>query len=301
MKLKKTLKNTTDLIITSIILLIVFLIKPLNAKWRTKVGCFFGKFIYFVSKERRKITRDNLQHAFPDKDEKWIEQTSKKCFENLGIVFSEIFWLRDATKEQIFEIAKYNGKELFQNVISRGKGLILLSAHFGNWEIMALSAGLYFDSALTIIVKPQSNKFLDKYINQIRTKFNNKVIDMYHSSFELIKLIKNKGELALLADQSATSEKDIYVDFFGRKALTFDAPAQLALKFDIPILMGFAIRQNDGSYNIDYFELDYSDLKNTPEGVAELTQRHTKVLEDMIRKYPEHWVWLHRRWKHTIE
>lgn len=301
MNIQKIVKNTTNLIITSIILILVQFIKPLNNNLRTKVGRLFGKIIYTLSKKRREITRDNLRMAFPEKDAEWIENVSKKSFENLGIVFAEIFWLKSASKEQILQFAKYNDMQLFNETLNRGQGLIVLSAHFGNWELMALSGGLVFQVPFTIIVKPQSNKFLDKYINQIRTKFNNKVIDMYHSSFELIKLIKSKGNLALLADQSATSEKDIYVEFFGRKALTFDAPAQLALKFKIPILMSFAIRQSDGKYIIDYFELDHSDLTNTPEDVAELTRRHTKILEDMIRKHPDHWVWQHRRWKHTID
>lgn len=301
MKLKNILKNTFDYSFTFIILFVVFFIKFLSRNIRTKVGKLFGLLIFKLSKKRRDITIDNLQKAFPEKDKEWINQVCRKSFENLGIVFAEIFWLRSANKEEILEIAKYKDNVLFKKLLNSGKGLIMLSAHFGNWELLALSGGLYFDNSMTIIVKPQSNKFLDKYINQIRTKFNNKVIDMYHSSFELIRLIKNKGSLALLADQSATSDKDIYINFFGRKALTFDAPAQLALKFDIPIFMGFAVRQNDGTYAIDYFELDHSDLTNTPEDVAELTQRHTKILEDMIRKHPDHWVWQHRRWKHTID
>lgn len=301
MNLQKVLKNITDFLITSIILILVQIIKPLNNKLRTKIGKLFGKTIYIISKKRREITRDNLRKAFPEKDAEWIEDVTIRSFENLGIVFAEIFWLKSATKEQIQKFAKYNDINLFNETLNRGQGLIVLSAHFGNWELMALSGGLVFDVPFTIIVKPQSNKFLDKYINQIRTKFNNKVIDMYHSSFELIKLIKNKGNLALLADQSAISDKDIYVEFFGRKALTFDAPAQLALKFKIPILMSFALRQTDGTYEIHYFELDHSDLTNTPEDVAKLTKRHTQILEEMIRKYPDHWVWQHRRWKHTID
>lgn len=301
MNQNNNIKKIVDYSITIFILFLALLINMMSNKVRSKVGKLFGITIYYLSKKRREITRDNLKKAFPEKDNEWIENVCKSSFVNLGIVFAEIFWLKNATKEQILNHTKFSGKELLDEVASRGRGMIMLSAHFGNWELLALSSGLFYEKTYNIIVKPQSNKFLDKYINQIRTKFGNKVIDMYHSSFELIKLIKNKGNLALLADQSATSDKDIYVDFFGRKALTFDAPAQLALKFKIPIIMGFAVRQSDGSYKIDIFELDHSDLKNNPEDIAELTRRHTKILEDMIRKHPDHWVWQHRRWKHTID
>lgn len=299
MNLKKSLKNFADFIVTGIILLAAFATKPLNKKLRTKLGQLFGYIIYFISKKRREITLDNLRNAFANQDEKWIRDVCKKSYENLGIVFAEIFWLQFATIEQILDMVRFSSSSLIPEVLNRQRGLIVISAHFGNWEMMALAAGLYFENTFNIIVKPQSNKFLDRYINQIRTKFGNKVIDMYHSSYELIKLIKSKGCLALLVDQSATSHKDIYVDFFGRNALTFDAPAQLALKFQIPIIMGFAIRQPDGSYFVELSELNYSDLTNTPEGVMELTRRHTKILEEMIRRYPDHWVWQHRRWKHT--
>lgn len=300
MKIKQITKNLIDYIITATILFLVLLVKPLSINLRTKVGKLFGNIIYKLSKKRRLITLENLRNAFPDKDEIWINQICRKTYQNLGIVFTEIFWLRKASDAEILSLVEFKDKLLFQEVISRGRGLILLSAHFGNWELMALAGGLYFDVPFTIIVKPQSNKFLDKYLNEIRTSRNNKIIDMYHSAYDIIKLIKKKGNLALLADQSATSDKDIYVDFFGRKVATFDAPAQLALKFQMPIIMCFAIRQNDGTYFVDYFELDYSDLTDSPNGVAELTQRHAKILEDMIRKYPDHWVWLHRRWKHTL-
>jgi len=300
MKIKNFLKITTDFIITILILFLVLLIKPLNQQLRTKLGKLLGYFMYFVSKKRRDITLDNLRKAFPDKNDEWVHNVCIRSYENLGIVFAEIFWLHYASKEQISKMVRFSSKSLIPDTIKRQRGLIVMSGHFGNWELMALSAGLYFESSFTIIVKPQSNKFLDRHINQIRTKYGNKVIDMYNSSFELIKLIKNKGNLALLADQSATSLKDIYVDFFGRKTLTFDAPAQLALRFQIPIILGFAIRQQDGSYFVELSELDYSDLTNTSEGIAELTQRYIKILEEMIRRYPDHWVWQHRRWKHTI-
>lgn len=301
MNLKNSLKITLDFIVTLIIIFIALTIKPLNRNLRTKFGKSLGYLIYFISKKRREITLDNLRKAFPDKDDDWINSICKKSFENLGIVFAEIFWLQFATKEQIMRMIRFSSKNLFEGIIARGRGIIVLSAHFGNWELLALSAGIFFENSFTIIVKPQSNKFLDRHINQMRTKYGNKVIDMYHSSFELLKLIKNKGCLALLADQSATSQKDIYVDFFGRKTLTFDTPARLALKFRIPIMMGFAVRQPDGTYYVELSELDHSDLSDSAEGVIELTRRYLKILEETIKQYPDHWVWQHRRWKHTID
>lgn len=301
MSTRRIFKKLGDNAITTFILLISTIIRFFNHKIIVIIGKKFGLLIYLISKKRRSITLDNLRKAFPNKDENWIKRTCKRSFENLGIVFTEIFWLKYANDRKILEIVRCSDKQTFREILERKKGTIAVSAHFGNWELMALSVGMIFDMELNIIVKPQSNKQLDKLINRIRTSRKNKVINMYHSAYEIVKIIKNKGVLALLTDQSATEDKDVYVEFFGRKVATFDAPAQLALKFSIPLVMFFIIRQNDGSYLIEYFEVDYSMYSHSEKGVIDLTQHLSKLLEDKIRQYPEQWVWQHRRWKHVKE
>jgi KDO2-lipid IV(A) lauroyltransferase len=122
---------------------------------------------------------------------------------------------------------------------------------------------------------------------------------MDKSAIQFIKQIRSGGIVGMLADQSATEDKDIFIPFFGRDVATYEAPAELALKFKIPIIMGLAVRQDDGSYIVKTKKIDIDDLQYNKEGVRELTFRHVKHLEAIIKEHPEMWLWQHRRWKHT--
>ena len=124
---------------------------------------------------------------------------------------------------------------------------------------------------------------------------------MFNAARDIINTIQSKGAVAMLVDQSASPTKDVFVDFFGRPAVTYEAPASLALKFKIPIIYGFSVRQEDGTYLVEINELKYDDLKADKDGIKELTKRHVTALENAIRENPDHWVWLHKRWKYDPE
>jgi len=127
---------------------------------------------------------------------------------------------------------------------------------------------------------------------------------MYNAAKSIIQIVRNQEIIALLADQSATPDKDIFVDFFGRPAATYKVVGELALRYQLPIIMGVAVRQPDGKYKAELVELKYDDLDCLTDGVSidgiyKLTEKHTQLLEDFIRKTPEQWAWMHNRWKHT--
>lgn len=289
----------TNQLLTFFIMVLSVISIPLTRKMRTNYGKLLGLGIFILSKKRREITYSNLQLAFPDKSLKEVKSIALKSYQNLGITFAELFALKHISEPRLKEYIKFADLEGIMKIYERNKGIIFLSAHFGNWEMMAYAFSVYSNVPMTIIVKPQKNRLADKYLNAIRTSRGNRIISMHRSAFEIVKCLKRKETIALLADQAAQRDKDLYVEFFGRLASTYEAPAQLALKLDVPIIMGFTIRQPDGFYIIETFELDHSHLENTEEGIAELTKMHVKILEDYIRRYPEQWVWQHRRWKHS--
>jgi len=287
---------------TIFILFLSLIATILPRKARGYFGKMLGYLIMILSPSRRQITLDNLNKAFPEKSKDWIEKTSKQSFANLGIVFAEMFAFIFISKKSIYNyLITIENADLTKSLINQNKGLIFLSAHFGNWELLALSVALHLDIKPTIIVKPQSNKQLDKILNKMRMRFGNKLISSYNSAFEIVKSLQNKEILAILADQSASKDKDVYVPFFGRCTSTYEAPARLALRYRVPIIMPFMIRQKDFTYKVEMYELKYDDLQYTKEGIYELTRRYADFLEQKIRQYPDHWVWQHRRWKHTIE
>ncbi len=196
------------------------------------------------------------------------------------------------------KIVKHRNIELIEEVLSRGKGALFLSAHYGNWEYMAYSAALRAKFSLLIVVKPQANKYFDKIINSYRTRSGNRVVSTKEAARKVIRALRNGEAVALLADQSARPREDIFAEFFGRLAPTYDAPARWALKFKVPAIVGFIRREKDGTHEAFYEELKYDDLEGDPDAVEKFTRRYLERLEKEISERPELWVWQHRRWKH---
>ncbi len=282
---------------TFIVLFIGWISSFLNPYKRVSLGKVLGRTLHFFLKKRRRIAIQNLTFAFPEKSPEWVNETVRKTFENMGIVFAEFLALKWLDEKKIKDYVRFENIDLILEKFKQGNGVILLSGHYGNWEFLAYSVYVYLNLPVLIVVKPLSNYVLDKVINSNRTQLGNKVVSMYEAAFKVVKTLRSGGIVALLADQSATKDRDIYVDFFGRKAATFDSPAYFALKYNVPIIVGFARRENY-YYNVKLVEIDHSDLDFNKEGIFELTRRYVKLLEDVIREQPELWLWTHRRWKH---
>jgi KDO2-lipid IV(A) lauroyltransferase len=181
---------------------------------------------------------------------------------------------------------------------SEGKGLILLSAHFGNWEYVALSVSAQIKKTFNVVVKSQRNPYVNQWMNNVRTKWENKIIPLGPSIRNVYKEIKEQNIVAMVADQRGPAN-GIRVNFFGRKISVYPGPALLALKTGAPIIYGITVRQKDYSYIADLKEISTENLVgNENEMVIELCQRQASHLESMIREHPEQWLWMHKLWKY---
>lgn len=271
----------------------------MSIKTRSSFGKYLGRIMKIISPSRKRIALDNLRHAF-EGESRDLESICGESFENLGITLVELMSFPHLSAQDFHDYIKYDNIELLNEMYSRGKGLILLSGHFGNWELLAYSAGRFSGLPVTVIVKPQKNYFADKRLNGYRTLGGNKIVSMYHSARKIVTILKSNEALALLADQAARREESVEIDFFGRSVSAFEAPARLALRFGVPIVMGFAVRQPDATYRVRLREVTFDDLRYDSEGVLELTRRHNKILEEEIRLHPGLWAWQHRRWKRIL-
>lgn len=270
-----------------------------SLKNKAKFGEKIGDLLRIVAPKRQKLCIDNLTKAFPNKSAVEIKTIMVNSFRNLGITLAELTSFPYMKESDFRDLVKYPNIEILKEAYSRGKGLILLSGHFGNWEALAYTAGLFSESDITVIVKHQRNFMADALLNKYRTQGGNKIVDMGASARVIVKCLTTGKAVALLADQSATEDKDLYIDFFGRPAATYKSPAELALKFKSPIIMGFAMRNPDYTYTVNLIELKTDDLNSDAQGIEELTRRHTKVLENAIIQRPELWAWQHNKWKHA--
>ena len=272
----------------------------LPLKSAQRLGYYFGSIAFYLLPERRRITFENLRHAFSEKNKAELTSIALGAFRNMGISLIELLWFPNLKDDIIRKLVKPKNIDLMLSGFSAGKGMVMLSGHFGNWELIALSIAYLSKIPITIVVQTQDNRLVDKIINHHRCIFGNKVIPMGMSVREIIRTLQSGGIVAIAPDQSASPE-GVYVEFFGRMVTTHQGPAVFALRSKAPLQIGFIIRQPDGTYEVVLEEIPFSDLDGYNEGnVKELTRRHTAVLEKYIRKYPDQWLWMHRRWKHTL-
>ncbi len=275
-----------------------FLVRLLPLRLAQSFGSYIGSLGFLVASRRRAIAINNLTHAFPDKSREDIKKIARGAFQSYGISIAEFLWFPRLTPQRLRRFVRFLNVDIIGEAYARSKGIILMSGHFGNWELMALSTAHFSGYPLSIIVQNQRNRLVNKIINGYRCIWGNSVVPMELSAREILRKLSDGQAVGILADQSAPQE-GLFVSYFGRPAATHQGPAIFSLRTGAPILMGFPIRQPDGRYQVIYEEVDQHDLNGySVENVAELTRRHVALLEKYVRKYPEQWLWMHRRWKH---
>jgi KDO2-lipid IV(A) lauroyltransferase len=275
----------------------VLLARLLPFKIVQRLGKLFGIFMFNFIPYRKKVALENLKKSFPEKSDEEIRRILKLAYVNLGITFFEFMGFANLKISDFDGFVKLENFDVVVEALKKGKGLILMSGHFGNWELSAIATGIKIGKPLNVIVKKQRNKFVDREINKWRCWFGNKVIPMEKAFRESLRILSEGGIVALLADQSAPKE-GLYVNFLGRPASTFTGPAIMSIRTGAPIVVGFAIREENYGYRIVFEKIDFTPSENEDENIIKLTQLHTSMLEKYIRLYPDHWLWFHRRWKH---
>ena len=247
---------------------------------------------------RKDVVLDNLSKAFPEKSGEELKKIAFGTFHSFFITLVEILYLPWTSEEQLRQWVKFHNLEIIDKKYSENNGLIVLSAHFGNWEYCAIAGGLQTNKKFSVIVKPQRNNLVNDWMNNVRTKWNNEVVPLGVSIRNVYAVLMKKEIVAMVADQRGP-EESIKLDFFGRKTSVHAGPAVLSLKMNSPLIYGIAVRQPDYTYKIILEEISREGLSlNYEDSVAELSKRMLEYLESYIRRYPEQWFWMHKRWKH---
>lgn len=266
-----------------------------NARKLNSVVAFV--FYYLIPIRKRTVLK-NLRLAFPDWSESKINKTAWENYKSISVTLIEILLLENLSVDELTDAVNCPNKNLILEKFSEGKGVILLSAHFGNWELVALSVSKQIGIPFSVIVKPQSNQFASNRMNKYRAKWGNKIVPLGISVRTIYQELKAKNIIAMVADQRGPAD-GMRVNLFGIQSATYDGPASLAVKTGAPMIYGISIRQPDYSYLLVLEEVDTSNLpSNEEEKIKEITQRHTSILERAIRQHPEQWFWMHNRWKY---
>jgi KDO2-lipid IV(A) lauroyltransferase len=279
------------------ILLTLLRLFPFSAVQR--LGSGFGWFVYTVIGFRRSLTLDNLRHAFPDKSEAERTAIALASYRNLFITFFEIACIDTLSATEITGRITFSDAEAIRAIIRRGKGLIILTGHFGNWEMNAIATPLFVPHDYTIVVQEQRNPYVNDFMMRMRSRFGTNLVYMKHAFRNGLKALRENGVVALIADQSGP-ESGIFVDFFGRPASTHQGPAVFQVRSGAPMIIIMYIRQPDGTARLELEEIDTGHLSGDQEkDIQTITERHVKSLERFVRRYPDQWLWMHKRWKHT--
>ena len=263
------------------------------------LGSFGGSVGFVLDRRRQRIGLDNLRLAFgarlPAAEARGI---LRDCWRQFGRAALETLAFRRLRRGPVSRLVDYEGLEHIRKAYASGKGVLVFSGHFGHWELAAFLQGC-LDLPLSLIVRPLDNPYLDKLLARLRGSSGNRIIHKRRAVREMIRAMREKRGVAIVIDQDAR-ESGIFVPFFGRPASTTPTLALVALRTGAVVIPCFSVPLPRGRYRIVYEPpVPVIDTGDREEDVHRLTGQCTSIIERWVRRHPESWLWMHRRWKTT--
>lgn len=271
--------------------------RPLPRPWLLALGRGLGTFVWTVHGYRRGVVLANLRHAFGDgHDEAQLHRLAAAFYRNLGMTLMEFLALPRLAPADVVALVDMEGAEHLDQVRRLGRGGLLVSGHFGNWELLGARVAAE-GQPVNFIVKTQHNERVDRIQNRIRQGVGIGTIRAGGSIKEMIRALRRQEWIGLLADQDAGPD-GVFCEFLGRQASVFRGAAYLAWKLDCPLITGFIYRRPDGRHLVRIDPPVEPDRNlGEDEAVRRLTEVHVRRLEEAVRRAPDHYFWVHRRWK----
>lgn len=279
------------------VLLLSRLVLLLPFDLAVSMGAGLGRLLHRMDRRHRLIGLDNLRASFKtEKSEEALSKILLGVYENIGRSGIEAIRLNEMTPAEIRERTEIEGLEHYVAAKNENKGVILLGAHFGSWEWIPLALGVE-GVPMHVIVRPVDNPLLDRMVQGMRERFGNVVMNKRTETGEIIKLLRKGAAIGFLLDQDVGRDKAIFVDYFGRPAATNKALATIALRTGAPVIPMFIIRKKGGHKLVIEKPMTLPRTGVLNQDMKEITTLFTKKIESYVRQYPDHWLWLHRRWK----
>lgn len=279
--------------------LVCFALHCFSIKRNLRTARFLGDVMYHFDKRHRKRALGNLARSFPNMPEAEREAMARQSMQQLFMLFVEVLFTTRLVNITTWtrHVELFNLKDTLGLLLRRKQGMIMLTGHYGNWEILGYALGtLGFET--NSVARPLDNKYVNHWLMGVREKQGQRIIDKKGATSEVTQILDRNGVVGFIADQNAGT-KGIFVDFFGRKASTYKSIGLLAMQYNVPVVIGYARRLDDnfrfqlGSQDVIYPE----DWANQSDPLRYITQRYTKAIEDMVSVDPGQYLWVHRRWK----
>ena len=238
----------------------------------------------------------NLQAAFPLRSRAECRAIARGMFSHFGRLLTVLLKFSTMTPEQMLARVEFEGEERVRAAHAHGQGVLLFTGHFGFWEINALVHALALQP-MAVLARPLDNPLLHDLLESMRTTTGNSVIYRRGAIRRVLRALEANQAVAVLIDQHIQTADAVYVDFFNRPAATTSALAALALRTGAPVVPVFALPLPGGRFRMVYEHAVDPPSADDPDAIREFTQRCTDVLEMYVRRYPELWLWMHRRWR----
>jgi KDO2-lipid IV(A) lauroyltransferase len=260
-------------------------------------GRALGRLYHRLDARRRTLARTNIARAFPEMSSGEVDALSVRVFEHFGGVAAELLYALSHDPAHALTRIETEGVAIAKEAVATGRGVFFLTAHLGNWEWAALGTGaLGIPSG--VVARPLDNPLLDAAFTRLRSSTGNTVIEKRDAARGMLRVLRKGGAIGILNDQHARPPDAVTAPFFGRPAATSSALAKIADRTEALVVPANAIRVAPARWRLTFEPaLDVRTLSREERGVERLTARFNGILEAMIRRHPEQWLWPHNRWR----
>jgi KDO2-lipid IV(A) lauroyltransferase len=268
-------------------------------QFNLKMAQRIGDVLYRVDAKHRKRAIANISRSFPHFSPAKVERLARKSMQQTMMLFVEMLFTTRLIRIDTFtsHVRLGDFRKTLELLMQRHRGLIMLTGHYGNWEILGyVLAELGFPTVS--VARPLDNKYVNEWVLGVREKKGQRIVDKKGATEDITRALEAHGTVGFIADQNA-GPKGLFVDFFGRKASTYKSIGLLAMQYNVPVIIGYARRVGTkfdfeiGTQDIIYPE----DWQNHDKPLNYITQRYTKAIEDFVAAEPGQYLWVHRRWK----
>jgi KDO2-lipid IV(A) lauroyltransferase len=259
-------------------------------------GGAIGVLAYTLDRGHRRTALDNLAHAFPSRSDAERRALARAMFIHFGSLLLELIKIGSVPEREILERIEIEGEDRVWQAHQQNRGVLYFTGHFGYWEIHAIAHALRLPP-IAVLARPLDNPFLHDLLERIRTRTGNAVIYRQGAIRKVLRELAGNRGIALLIDQHLHTPDAVYVEFFRRPAATTSALAALALRTGAPVIPVFALPLPGGRYRLIYEHPVEPPRADSADAIRDFTQRCTDVLEMYVRRHPELWLWMHRRWR----
>jgi Kdo2-lipid IVA lauroyltransferase/acyltransferase len=275
---------------------LVALVRGLPERLVERMGTLLGLAFYGLDRAHRRVAEQNVAAAFPARPEEERRRIVRAAFAHFGRLLFALLKFSTLSNEALLARVDFEGEERVRAAYAHGKGVLFVTGHFGFWELQALVHALRLQP-MAVLARTLDNSRLNVLLERMRTRTGNSVIYRQGTIRRAMRLLLAGEGVGVLIDQHIMSRDAIYVDFFGRPAATTSAVAALALRTGARVVPLFALPLGNGRYKMIYEPAVEPPPADAPDQIHEFTQRCTDVLEMYVRRNPELWLWMHRRWR----